>query len=144
MERLATLAAFMHRDLESAGVSFLDDGGPSGSGFGAIMGDQDLDLRAEGDGGGGGAAARFRRWFGRGFAMEEKLVRSYVHPGAGGEGGRGRLAESPVLTWSMAIMWALVFLVLTRDWVADWLEDGEPGAMADAVYWLFHQGSFHI
>ncbi|EJK51526.1 hypothetical protein THAOC_29295, partial [Thalassiosira oceanica] len=89
----------MHRDLESAGVSFLDDGGPSGSGFGALMGDQDLDLRAEGDGGGGGAAARFRRWFGRGFAMEEKLVRSYVHPGGGGEGGRGRLAESPVLTW---------------------------------------------
>jgi len=38
----------------------------------------------------------------------------------------------------MAIMWALVFLVLTRDRVADWLEDGDPGAMADAVDWLFN------
>ena len=116
MERLETLAAFMRRDLESAGVCFLDGGVGSGGEFGAAMGGPDAGAEIDDE----GVAARFRRWFGRGFAMEEKLVRAYMRPydGSAGEGGQGRLADNPVLIWcvfSLFLSLSHLRVLLVRD-----------------------------
>ena len=113
MERLETLAAFMRRDLESAGVCFLDGGVGE---FGAAMGGPDAGAEIDDE----GIAARFRRWFARGFAMEEKLVRAYMRPydGSAGEGGQGRLADNPVLIWcvfSLFLSLSHLRVLLVRD-----------------------------
>jgi len=142
MARLSSSIAFLQHDLENAGIAYLEDTSFHDDGFGAAMGDFAADRVGEEN----SLVSRFRHWFNRGFIMEQKLLHSYMpttrmNTDDGQEGGNRtahRLSDNPVLIWSLAIMWAFVFLVLMSPKIADWVEEGDPGIIAEFVSMLFN------
>ena len=59
------------------------------------------------------------------------------HDGTATEDSGGRYADNPVLVWSLALMWAFVVLILMHPKIAELVEGGDPGQLADIVEWLF-------
>ena len=74
--------------------------------------------------------------------MEQKILHSYTTSGSNDEtsgtaSGTGH-ADNPVLIWSLALMWAFVIVIVGHAKIADWIEGGDPGRLADLVEWLFN------
>ena len=137
MARLSQSTFNLARDLENIDFSqlegyFPDDGGS--------MDQYD---------GENGLLGRLKIWFARGMIMEQKLLNTYINPiDNNGENNDGtatastgptaaRYSENPVLVWSLAIMWSFVVLILMHPKIAELVEGGDPGQLADIIEWMF-------
>lgn len=138
MIRLNQSIECLQRDLQNVDLSFFDE--MYDDGFGGLT---------SGDGNTAhGMLARLKMWFSRGAIMEQKLLHTFTstlpHHHHGGDGSSGTTtrtsgyADNPVLIWSMALMWAFVILIAGHAKIADWVEGGDAGQLADIVEWLFY------
>ena len=132
MAQLTQSIAHLQRDLENVNFSHLEEA--------FALEDYDHD-----DGDGSGLLTRLKLWFSRGMIMEQKLLHTYVHPGSSDDRHddgtttetSGRYADNPILVWSLAIMWAFVVLILMHPKIAELVEGGDPGQLADIIEWMF-------
>mmetsp|Transcript_3195 Transcript_3195/g.6804 ORF Transcript_3195/g.6804 Transcript_3195/m.6804 type:complete len:611 (+) Transcript_3195:253-2085(+) len=146
MIRLNQSIECLQRDLQNVDLSFFDE--IYDDGFGGLIsgggGENDWDGNTA-----HGMLARLKMWFSRGAIMEQKLLHTFTstsHHHHGGDGSSGTTtrtsgyADNPVLIWSMALMWAFVILIAGHVKIADWVEGGDAGQLADIVEWLFYAG----
>ncbi|KAL7468681.1 hypothetical protein ACHAXS_008991 [Conticribra weissflogii] len=154
MLRLNQSIECLQRDLQNVDISFFDEmyDDDDDDGFGGwTAGSRDGKPAI-------GVLARLKLWFSRGAIMEQKLLHTFAstlphhhhhhqhqHDHHHGGDGLSRTAtrttgyaDNPVLVWSMALMWAFVILIAGHAKIADWVEGGDAGQLADIVEWLFY------
>lgn len=133
MARLSQSIMNLQHDLEN--VDFAQLEGIYDDGFGGVGGLDQYD-------GESGLLARLKLWFSRGMIVEQKLLNTYVNPNenagdGGAEAPATRYADNPVLVWSLALMWSFVVLILMHPKIAELVEGGDPGQLADIIEWMF-------